>query len=662
LLKNPWLIAVVWLWWLSGATQCSAAATNSVPPDALILRRFEWIPPFAAPRVISARFPRENPVISVERLLMADGVLWAALRPRKSSTLPPGQGRLWSYSDARGVLEPVRGSLEIHSVNALAADPRRLWLALNGGLASLEFKTSVVDAFGPAQGFVSTDVAGVGLIEGTVVALGRFGMLWGLPPGSSNFVRASEAAPSDNPRSPSPWSTFTTSGDWMAAISTSMIALRHRRGQQWISMRDELMNGSPRLSHPVFQCVAGDGEGGFWIGSDAGLHWVNPESNVVENRFAALSVSIHGGLGMRVAAGFQASPVAYEMARQRVIEQVRELMRDRARYARASAGLKDPINPVWPISRLPGGVRTICRDGPLLWIATTDGMNTNRSRILLMHQATRRSIGWFAVGAPVTSLAVDPKRLWLGLDITHNPGLSPLLVVDRLPLVSLPQTQWVKDAIPAVELGTKLAALPLKERAVLAFFGGDHKKVVELLAPEGEPAAETDAESLFLLAFTYDLVGLNQPDRLDHLVGLLRERYPDSLFAELAGGVRSARPAARAEGVEPEVVPAVVEPTPTPEPTLERPPEKLTETVTQPESVPPAVPAGVIPPEDSIRIEVVLKKRDLNRDGALNLVEFRLWLGPKSDFAAADTNRDGKVDGPEIRRVLHQEDARLGAP
>lgn len=654
--------------------------TNEIPSDALVLRRFEWIPPFATPRVISAQFPRTTPVLSVERLLAADGKVWAAIRPRSDANLASGHGRLWSYSDARGLLEPVRGALEIHSVNALAADTRRLWLALNGGVAAMEFGSGVVDAYGPAQGFVSADVAGVGFVDGTVVALGRYGVLWGLVPGTSSFIRAAEAAPSDNPRAPAAWNGFTTSGDWMAAYSDVSVALRHRRGAQWLMMRDELANGTTRIHPPRFQCISGDGEGGFWVGSDHGLHWINPESNVVENRFAPLTITVPGGLGMRVATGFKASPVAYEMARQRVIGQIRERMRDRARYARESAGLKQPINPVMPTSRLPGGVTALCRDGHLLWIATSDGQNTNRSRVLLLHQPSRRWLGWFAVGAPIQAIAVDPQRVWLGLDITRSPGMSPLLVVDRPPLVSVPQTKWVKDYLSPEELGKRLASLPVKERAVLAFFGGEPAKVEELLAPDGVPPADADPETLFLLAFAYDLVGLNDPDRLDRYVALLKERFPNSLYTEMVGGVRSARPAERVDGetaepapeapVEPPAVepppvtapaePAVVAPeVAAPNPVVE-PPKSVTPETSAAAAEPvatPAVEVEAISPEDSIRIEVILKKRDLNRDGTLNGVEFKLWLGQKADFRVADVNRDGKVDPVEIRDILRQQDS-----
>ena len=122
----------------------------------------------------------------------------------------------------------------------------------------------------------------------------------------------------------------------------------------------------------------------------------------------------------------------------------------------------------------------------------------------------------------------------------------PLFAVDRLALVAVPQASWVKDAIGIEELAERLAALPPKERATLAFFGSDPERVVELLAPSGDAAPDADAETLFLLAFAHDAVGLNDPETLDHYVNRLRLEHPESPFAELAGAVRSARPAATA--------------------------------------------------------------------------------------------------------------------
>ncbi|MFM8879221.1 MAG: hypothetical protein ACKOKG_08825, partial [Verrucomicrobiota bacterium] len=48
----------------------------------------------------------------------------------------------------------------------------------------------------------------------------------------------------------------------------------------------------------------------------------------------------------------------------------------------------------------------------------------------------------------------------------------------------------------------------------------------------------------------------------------------------------------------------------------------------------------------------ILQRRDLNRDGRLNLVEWRLWQGPKADLKAWDGNGDGELDPAEFQAYL----------
>jgi Ca2+-binding EF-hand superfamily protein len=44
-----------------------------------------------------------------------------------------------------------------------------------------------------------------------------------------------------------------------------------------------------------------------------------------------------------------------------------------------------------------------------------------------------------------------------------------------------------------------------------------------------------------------------------------------------------------------------------------------------------------------------LQRRDLNRDGKINLVELRLWLGPKAELREWDQNGDRELDRQEFQ-------------
>jgi hypothetical protein len=48
----------------------------------------------------------------------------------------------------------------------------------------------------------------------------------------------------------------------------------------------------------------------------------------------------------------------------------------------------------------------------------------------------------------------------------------------------------------------------------------------------------------------------------------------------------------------------------------------------------------------------VLTRRDLNRDGRLNLVEWRLWRGPKAELKDWDRDGDGHLDPTEFGAFL----------
>lgn len=583
--------------------------TNALPPDVFVQRRLELVPALAAPRFLSAQFPAEAAIIAVEAMTFDDGRLWLNARSRGESNALPGAGRLWFFTPDANRLEPIRGPLQANTINALFPATGRLWLAVDGGIGSLDTQTFAVEAYGADRGLTSTNVVGFAEADSSLLLLGEFGGVFSLPPNAANFARIGPPALPRDPRAPEPWRCFAASREWLLATTDTAAATRHLRAPQWQPMHGELGLNSPRLEAPRLQCAIGDGEGGFWLGSDAGLHWLNPDNGAVENRFAPVSVTVPGGLGFTLAPGLQPTAIAYRQARERVMTGVRDRMRQRARIARARADARISLSPVVPTSRLPGGVTALFQDRSYLWIATTDGLNTARARVLLFHTPSRKWVGWFAVGAPVRCFAANDRFLWLGLDVSRNPGGTPLLAVDKQPLFAVPPVRWTPDVLKPEELGAKLAALPVKERAVHAFFGGDATKVVELLAPGGQPPEGADAESLFLLAFAHDPIGLDRPAELERYLAELRAQFPDSLFAEIANGVR---PAPKPVAVEP-------------------------------------------PPTAAVSVETVaevLARRDLSGDGKLNPVEFRLWRGPGADFGTYDANHDGQLDATELEAVL----------
>jgi hypothetical protein len=306
---------------------------------------------------------------------------------------------------------------------------------------------------------------------------------------------------------------------------------------------------------------------------------------------------------------------AIATARERVQAGIRERMKLRARYARAARELGRRLDPVTPRSRIPGEVLALASDRGFLWVATADPQFQGRSRVLLFHPGSRKWVGWFPIGFPVRCLAVDDRHLWIGVD-ARAARSTPLFAVEKAPILSVPSARWTPDEIDPGDIAAKVAALPPSEQRVYSFFSGDHARVLALSEPE-----TTDEEGLFLRAMSHDALGLDISSSLVLNLETLVRRFPNGLYAALATnllpnltGKRSAAPAV--------TVPSAV-PTPRPDPV----------------------------PAETIDAAALMERRDLNGDGKLNIVELRLWLGPKAELGAWDRNGDGAIDPTEISAI-----------
>lgn len=591
-------------------TAVAHAATNSIPGDVFVLRRFDWIPPFRQFRVVPVKFPDKNPMMSVESLASTGDRLWIAARPWTDTNLPPRSGKLWTFRPAENRIDPVTGALEVHSASAMLPQGGKLWLTLNGGLATLDVNTYTVDPFGAPQGMTSPTPVGIAETRRGLFALGDAGVLFKLSPDQKTFLRFEEPAPVPDSRDPSPWRFFAGSGDWVLAASEATVAFRHADAPRWSVLHDALKPRAPEMYPATVSSVAGGTDGRFWIGSDAGLWSIQADNGAVESREYVGSVMVPGGLGFKVAPGMKATESAVESARQRVIDGIRERMKLRARHARTSRETNRRIDPVTPRSKIPGPVLALAEDHGFLWVATTDPLSPLRSRVLLFHPGSRKWVGWFPIGFPIRTLATDNRYIWIGVDSRPAP-MTPLFAVEKAPLLAIPAAKWTPDELDQAEVAGKVAALPARERAVFAFFSGDYAAVSELT----DPSTAND-ELLFLRAVNYDPIGLDLPARLSESVEQLRTRFPDSLFTSLATNL-----VARAVAVAPIASPEV-----TPQPAAQ-----------------PAAPASAAD---------VMLRRDLNGDSRLNIVELRLWLGPTADIAKWDRNNDGAIDAEEIKALI----------
>ena len=557
----------------------------------------------------------------VVKLAPTPGRLWLVARPRGETNLAAGQGRLWTFSPDSNRIEALQGTLAEDAVRDLAVRSDGVWVAVEGGVVVLDPQTFVFDAFSAAQGITTRQLAGFAAAGRRLCVIGEPGTLFELQANGRLWQRLDPPATSLNPREPVRWRTAAGSADWVLAVGErgTELALRPVTAPQWGYISEPALRLIPRPELPAWTAVAGDQSGGFWLGSEAGLHWLVAETGSWEHQVAPQRPGISGGWGRTFGPHWRPTAAARAQVIARQTTEIRQRMRDRARLARVARDLRTPLDPLTPTSRLAGGVRALAVDGQYLWVATSDPLAPERSRVLLLHQANRQWLGWFAVGRPVMTMAADAGYLYLGLDVTAGPPMSPLLRIGKAPFVTVPERLRFSTRVTAAEVGARLAALPVRERAVHAFFSGDARTVVSLLANAPEP----DAESLFLLAFAHDPLGLDQPLRHEAYLDALHTGFPESPFALASAGVRPARqsPTPQEPGND---APLVIDP-PSP---VGIPSAPLSETPAQ-----------------------ILTRRDLNRDGKLNLIEFRLWRGPTAEVRPYDRNGDGQLDETELPDV-----------
>jgi hypothetical protein len=594
-------VQVVWIGaLLTGCIQSLfGAGTSNAVPEVFPLRTLDWLPSPVPAALRPVTFPVGWPVDRIEHLVVAGGRLWIAARKRGAGDVAAVQ--LWSLSTQDGRLDPVRGRIENHTIRDLRAGLDGVWLALDGGAAVLNPRTLIVDPFSAGEGLTTGNGASFGYAGHRWFMISDAGILFSMHADGRSWSRQ-PGLPGLNPRRAARFESMAGSGEWLLAMASDELTVRHHAAPQWEPVDEKQWRFLPAPQPPRWKCLVEDGDGGFWLGSDVGLHFITAETGSMEHHVVVRPVTVPGGLGVQVPPGYQPTRAAGVAARLRQADGIRERMRIRARLGRLSVEAGRKLDPVTPTSRLPGAVTALVRDGAFSWVACSEPNHPNRSRILLWHGPSRRWVGHVGLALPVSCLAVDESRLWVGANLAELPLAAPILALEKRGLMATPTVKWVPDEISETELGQKLADLPVRERAVHAFFAGDAQKVVDVLEP-GVP----DAESLFLLAFAHDSFGLNQPARREALVERLLKDFPESPHADV---VRTLRP------------PAAV--------------------ASAPESRPAAVPA----------LEALFKRRDTDGDGRISLSEWKEWKGDAADMGPFDKDKNGSIGLDEFDAVL----------
>jgi len=242
----------------------------------------------------------------------------------------------------------------------------------------------------------------------------------------------------------------------------------------------------------------------------------------------------------------------------------------------------------------------VVRDGAFTWVACEEVASPLRTRLLLWHGSSQRWVGQMALPLPIVSMAVDGQHLWVGADLSMLPNGAPVLAIEKRGLMAIPAARWVQDEISAEDWEARFQAMPARAQAVHAFFSGDAARVVRLL--ESAPA---DGESLFLLAFAHDPLGLDDPRKREEYLGRLRREFPDSPFAEVVRGLKP---------------------------------------VTSGNS---GAPVG----NNSV-LQGLFRRRDTNGDGRISAEEWKEWKGDGVEMRPFDADGNGALGIEEFDAVL----------
>ena len=512
----------------------------------------EVLPDRLAPALKTVPFPPGNAIQQVNALAVGKSRLWisatrledadfAGASPQTEQALQPirlGHPRLFSCDllSSQGACIPT-GELATTSVHSVVSEGSRIWCAsADRGVGQWDGVDGPVRWFGSSDGIPVRDVWQVAVGGDRVWgSQGAFG-LWtaGFADLRWNETRVdrcgAETIFGGEVR------RIACCDDWFC-LAEGPLLLLDRPAQRWSRVDEQAQNDAPAGSIGRISCLAAEPSHGFWVGSQAGLHLLNIVNKTVRNWFAPLSSLLEDPSDARIS-GLVMSFPRRPSVRTDVLSPLRTstsgtklemLARHRENWQQRRSRSKGRFNPFEPISRIPGEVTTVLSDGDFLLVGVAPRADAGTGQVLLYHKPAERWLGYFPVPSPPSCFASDATRLWIGLRGGKGGEPGPLLELTRATLYSSPLDHGRPDKIGPEEIAAKLAELPPIEQAIYAFAAGDYAKTVQILS-QADPTAR-DLEILFLLGWSLDRLGLNQPDLAREYFSEILRRYPDNDFA-----------------------------------------------------------------------------------------------------------------------------------
>jgi hypothetical protein len=269
---------------------------------------------------------------------------------------------------------------------------------------------------------------------------------------------------------------------------------------------------------------------GFWFGTYFGLHFYSTVNQTFQSwrcPVTVQSVVTPFLMGFPVMGGDSIPEGSLNQLDEQLQGRLLSFQSEHARTHAAQLNQKSRRDPLGLDNRIPGEITALARDGEFIWIGAD---SYSGDYLLLLHEPSRSLVAYsiLPVRSTITSLAASDRYLWVGTAY----GDRQLMRLSKDVFLSVPRSSWTQLAISPEEREQIVRSMNVRDQAVYAFYAGDDARVVKLLG-NVEPE-KASLEEMFLLAFSYDASGLNQPTQARAWYERIISRYPDSPWSRTA--------------------------------------------------------------------------------------------------------------------------------
>ncbi|PAW75102.1 MAG: hypothetical protein B9S33_22005 [Pedosphaera sp. Tous-C6FEB] len=507
-----------------------------------------FLPALADENRLEVVFPKEANVSAVLASAVQEGFLWLTTRgtatarikevnidlSREMAHLPVYQTRLWRLNTVTRQLDDLTSRVPATApFTGLLMQGKALWLpTLGDGVWQLDTASLQARKFGELEGLQHPNALAVATVDARLYLLPDMARLQWYESASSKWHGYSEWDKHVRSRVGGRSSTARLAGQgaWLFFAEADAI-LADMRSNTWRSFKDALfasappgaVSSSPYAALPPrptqVMCITPDPQGGFWVGSGSGLHYLDPSLGTARNWHFSPGVDLKTHMPspdfvFTSVVSLDSLFDTWSKARVRS----HELTRQHGR----------PLNPVHAATRLPGFVTASAIDQDFLWLACGHNEGDRLvNELALLHRPSHQWVGRAQVPGVINTMAVAGSRLWLGLA-----GSQQLLSVNREGWLQIPKSQWLGDEISTQEIEAKLVTLSRRELALHTFWSGDYTRTAQLLRPTQD--FEMNLTDLLIQGLCFDKMGLKQPEMAARNFQEIIKRAPNTAWAKEA--------------------------------------------------------------------------------------------------------------------------------